>query len=35
MPALRHTRKLARHVLAWFVLSLGLAMAQPLLASSR
>jgi len=33
MPALRHTRKLARHVLAWFVLSLGLAMAQPLLAS--
>lgn len=33
MPALRQTRRLARHVLAWFVLSLGLAMTQPLLAS--
>jgi hypothetical protein len=32
MPALRHTRKLARHVLVWFVLSLGLSLAQPLLA---
>ena len=32
MLTLTHTRKLARHVLAWFVLSLGLSLAQPLLA---
>ena len=32
MLTLTQTRKLARHVLAWFVLSLGLSLAQPLLA---
>lgn len=29
MPALRHARDLVRFVLAWFVLSLGVAMASP------
>jgi len=32
MYPLRQTRRFARHVLAWFVLSLGLSFAQPLLA---
>lgn len=29
MPALRHARHLVRFVLAWFVLSLGVAIASP------
>jgi len=32
MYPLRQTRRLARHVLAWFVLSLGLSFVLPLLA---
>lgn len=31
MTALRHTRNLARLVLAWFVLSLGVAIASPVI----
>ncbi|RST45415.1 hypothetical protein [Variovorax sp. DXTD-1] len=30
MPALRHVRNLVRFVLAWFVLSLGVAVASPM-----
>ena len=33
MSGLTTVRRYARHVLAWFVLSLGLTMAQPLLAA--